>query len=201
MLDPARKSCSGSSCLRERQHFTAWLLLPSPLGRDGEPVPARAAGCSQAAVAGGSSYLPLCSCWLRAPVRPRGLASAFSDSCQRLLSQGAPEVGGAASSMAQQEKHPRHDAVSERQGSARRLGSAQDPAGTVVPTKLLKTFPIKSRASVSVTEIDGSDCSARSMCDGFSIICMAQLRLEEKIIRPHSVPLNVSVPSKSSGRI
>lgn len=133
-------------------------------------------------------------------MRPGGLVSAFSDSCHHLLSQGIPEVGGAVSSMARQEKHPRHDGVSERQCSARRLGSAQDPAETVIPTGLQKTFPIKFRASVSQTEINSSDCSARSMCDGFSIICTAQLRLEEKIIRPHSVPLNVSVPSKSSGR-
>lgn len=34
----------------ERQHFTAQLLLPSPLGRDPEPVRVWAAGCSQAAV-------------------------------------------------------------------------------------------------------------------------------------------------------
>lgn len=71
---------------------------------------------------------------------------------------------------------------------------------TVVPTGLLKTIPVKSRASFSLTEIDSSGCSAKSVCDGFSIISTAQLRLEEKTIRPHSVPLNVSVPSKSTGR-
>lgn len=71
---------------------------------------------------------------------------------------------------------------------------------TVVPTGLLKAIPIKSRASFSLTGINSSDCSARSVCDGFSIISTAQLRLEEKIIRPHSTPLNLSVPSKSTGR-
>lgn len=65
---------------------------------------------------------------------------------------------------------------------------------------LLKMFPVKFRASVSLNEIDGLDCSARSMYNGFSIMYTAQLRLEEKIIGLHSVPLNVSVPSNSSVR-
>lgn len=54
-----------------------------------------------------------------------------------------------------------------------------------------------SRASVSLTEIDSSDCSARSTCDGFSVIYTAQIGFEEKIIRPHSVPLNASCPVRA----
>lgn len=41
-------------------------------------------------------------------------------------------------------------------------------------------FPVKSRASVSLNEIESSDCSARSMYKGFSIMSMAQLRLGGK---------------------
>lgn len=67
-------------------------------------------------------------------------------------------------------------------------------------TGLLKTFQMKSRASISLAEINSSDCSARSMGDGFSIIGTAQLKLEGKIIRPHSVSQTVSVLSQSSGR-
>jgi len=193
VLDPARRSCLGWSCLCERLHLHGSSCLR------------RSAGPERPCLSGQQDGLKLL---LQAAVPTCCLPSLASsaDHTQWVFRQLSPlafpgrtKGRRCGPSMAQQEKHRLRDGVSEQV-----WGSALHRSARIqqeqLPEWLLKRFPIKPRASISLREIDSSGCLAGSMGDGFSIICTTQLRLEEKIIRPHSVPLNVSMPSKSSGR-